>query len=174
MTVTVKDFVTAVKAEVESAFENRIQTVEDFNGFDRGKINTPAVLFHVERMIEGQDIGDGRVPLQCEVTAYCCLSLETGNVQTEVREFASELMSLIRRNRFGLGGDAADAENISAQPGPFQLGSKGFDSFEITWSQTIFTGENVWSGGTPVSEVWFGISPEVGQEHIDDYEQLVP
>lgn len=42
----------------------------------------------------------------------------------------------------------------------------------VTWEQTLRVGQSVWVGGQTPTEVWLGLSPEIGAAHINQYEQL--
>lgn len=173
MTQTITEFVDAIITAASDRFSGRVETFGDYDEFEQGRINTPAILLDVEALTEGVDDGDDRIPVTCRISAFCMLSLTTPKVKLETRQFAAEFMSLVRRNKFGLGRDVDHPENIEARPGPFQSGNQGYDSFEVSWDQTIFLGESVWdASGVPVTEIFVGYAPDIGIGHEPDYARL--
>ncbi|MCP3967050.1 MAG: hypothetical protein GY718_11985, partial [Lentisphaerae bacterium] len=48
----------------------------------------------------------------------------------------------------------------------------GYICWAVTWQQTVYVGEDIWSGGVMPSEVKFSFTPEVGVNNEADYESL--
>ncbi len=174
MSVDIESYLSAVVAAVKDHFGGRLAVVGGYDEIaDDGVIDSPAVLIGIEGFSEGSDRGDDRVPLKCQVSAQCILSVKTENVQVQVRAFAAEFLSVIRRNKFDFGVDVSFPEGLDARPGVLRPGDNGYDSFEVTWDQELYLGESVWDGsGVVPTEVWVSQNPEIGLAHEPDYENV--
>lgn len=138
-------------------------------------INTPAALVAVDMLEDGEDPGDDRDGIVCNVSIHCVLSTLTPNLDIELRNFAAEMMRSIKRNSFGgvCEGKAERPEGITAVPGRFEGGKNGYDSFVVSFTQTVFLGER-WTGvEISPQKVFFGRYPANGIDNISDYEQVV-
>ncbi len=98
----------------------------------------PAVWVEVERMNHIKDLGDGRDALQCNVIIYCVLAADTQELQPKLRNLSAEMMRFIKNETFGKCEAKTLAKQISAMPGRFKVGEKGFDSWVVSFTQTIF------------------------------------
>ena len=132
-------------------------------------INTPALLVELEKHSTGQDLGDERTAVKCEISIHCILGTGTPNLQQELRNFGVEVQRLLTdkgsliagREGFCLGGDAgveaSSPEDVNGMPGWWQKGgASGYDSWAVIFEQTVWIGESVWSpvllnGGGPVT-----------------------
>ena len=81
-------------------------------------------------------------------------------------------MDIIRHNHWGLGADVSHPENMSAQPAEFRPGKAGFESWAVSWDQTVYLGEVEQSESFLPDTVMAGNAPDVGFGHEDDYVQL--
>ncbi|MCP3967435.1 MAG: hypothetical protein GY750_14660 [Lentisphaerae bacterium] len=63
--------------------------------------------------------------------------------------------------------------NISAEAVDFSPDKAGYICWAVTWQQTVYIGEDVWSSDfiIPV-EIKFGYAPEVRTEYEDEYESV--
>jgi hypothetical protein len=160
----------AVKADF-AAYLPQLRTVS-VRRPDSGDIETPAILIDMEFGDIGEDVGDGRDPVRCRMTAHCVLSVETPQVEIEVREFAVAVARRVRRNKFGMGALVDFPEGVEVGPGEFRPGKKGFDSWCVSWEQTVYLGDDVWAGGTTPGRVFVGVAPFSGEPHIDKYVEV--
>lgn len=139
-------------------------------------INTPAALVDLEMMDVLVDQGDGKDGIQCNVSIHCVLGSATANLQQELRNFAAEMMRQVKNKPFGGVCEqlAARPEQITAMPGGFKKGKAGYDSWVVSFHQVVFLGEVIWDGEEiDPQKVFFGHAPNIGLDHIDDYEQVV-
>jgi hypothetical protein len=92
----------------------------------------------------------GRMALRCYFTLRCVLSTATYNLPLELSRLAAAASGLILRdpdsdeeqrrgNTWGLGAACDPPEGIEARPGGFLEGAHGWDSWTVTWEQTIYT-----------------------------------
>lgn len=147
-----------------------LKTVQSYEPFTRDTIETPSVLIEAVEMKPGKRTGDERLSVTVEFLAHCCLSIRTDRVELEIRNFAAKLMRVIEGNRWGLAEAVERPTRLSAMPGMFKPDDKGFESWVVSWEQTIHLG-NVWQDTEFMpQEVFIGLSPEIGAAHKDDYE----
>lgn len=167
----------AMVATITAHFDDRIQTVAAYNPAWDTPLNTPAVLLELENFSEGQDLADGRVPLRCRFTAHCVLSWETPSIQMEIRNFGAEFFQLLRRNRWGLEKDAiSNPDGADAGEGEFQPKQDkkpGFESWAVSWEQTVYVGADEWETAYPLpTAVFLGWSPEIGPDNVEKYVEI--
>ena len=130
---------------ITSALQTALPVLETVRAYGVGdSMNTPAALLELETVEEGEDDGSGRIPLRCTWTIHCILSHRTPKVEREVRDFATQVFGIVRRNRWGL--PTEYPEVLQCGPGEFQPGQEGYESWYVTWEQPFFAGEDVWTG----------------------------
>jgi hypothetical protein len=80
------------------------------------------------------------------------------------------VQQLVRFNRWGLGADVTVPEQLRGAPGAFRPGKDGYESWCITWEQTLYLGASVWAAdGVPPTDVFVGL--QAGADP-DNYEQV--
>ncbi len=112
-------------------------------------IKTPALLVEIEKTGQGHNLGDGRVAVYCELAAHCILGTATPKLQQELRNFGVEVQRLLTDLDFCLGKpvSAGMPEDVNGMPGWWQKGGAGgYDSWVVTFEQTVWIGESVWKG----------------------------
>ncbi|MCF1457749.1 MAG: hypothetical protein LPH21_09355 [Shewanella sp.] len=149
-----------------------LRTVKAYNSLKREQVNTPAVLIEAGEMKPGTRLTGGRLAVNVEFIAHCMLSVKTPNVELEIRNFAGKLMQHVAQNRWGLGESVEAPTELSAFPGSFKPDDHGYESWVVTWSQTVHLGE-VWQEADFLpAKVWLGEAPNIGAGHEDDYKEL--
>ena len=165
----------AIIADLTERYADRVYTIAAYdpfpekNGAERLPITTPALLLDVESIDEGEEDGTDRQPLRLTITLHCILSFRTSDTQLELREFAADVAARVRHNRWGLNAAVDHPQAINAQPGEFVPEQAGYDSWRVTWEQQVYVGVNIWAGGQLPEEIYLGIAPKIGPEHVDDY-----
>lgn len=102
---------------------------------------TPAVLVEVESMRLGELNGLGKTPVVLSVALHCVLGHTTPNVELEVRNFAAQVLNLLRNQYFDMPDGVEAPANLQALPGEFKPGKGGFESMVVTYEQTLYMGE---------------------------------
>ena len=156
----------AILDHFKDHFAQQVLTVEAYAP-DAQTWSTPALLLEMEHAQAGQDAGDGRHPLQCRMTLHCVLSLRTANVQMEIRLFATDVWTQVRHNTWRCHNVRMPVD-IAMGPGQFQPGQEGYESWYVTWEQTIDLGEALWQ----TDEVYQGKVFLRDQRAGDDYAPL--
>lgn len=164
-----------ILAAFAARYAGRVQTVAAYDPFapqdeaaeppgqERRALTTPALLLELSAIDPGPDDGTDRQPLRLTWTAHCVLSFLTHGLQTELREFAGDVLACVRHNRWGFARALRAPQALSAQPGEFRPGLAGYDSWVVTWEQDAYLGPDVWAGGLPPTEVWIGFAPLIGE-----------
>jgi hypothetical protein len=172
------DFHAAIAAAIATHFGDNINTTlwyqqaEDANG-QALPVTTPAVILEIESADEGEDAGDDRAPLLCHISAYCILGQQTSDLQIQTRSFAAQLFALVRKNKWGLGHDVSFPGGITLGPGKFDPEKTGYDSWFISWDQTLFLGADVWDSSAILpTEIWLHQAPEIGLPFENDYDRV--
>lgn len=172
----------AMVAVLSAAYRDKVNTVAAYDPFpdlddqERQPLTTPAILLELQSIGEGEADGTDRQALRLDLTAHCILSLRTEQVQLELREMATDVLNRIRHERWGLAGAVQQPTALAAQAGEFAPGLAGYDSWQVTWEQTIYVGPGMWlpAPGTvrPVA-IWLGQAPLIGTGHEADYDLIV-
>lgn len=155
----IHDYHTQLKQQLTAAFDSQLQTVEDYRISDT--LKTPAILIEMESMSVGTLNGEGKTPLNLNMALHCILGHSTENIELEVRDFAAQVLNLMR-NQYLEMPDIVDApQNLQAQPGELKPGKGGFDSFVVTYEQVLYVGEPAFDlSGVPAVEISFSVNDE--------------
>ena len=178
--LTVPSFHAAIKATIAAHFGANVNTVEWYEQGDEASgqpkpIKTPAIILEVESFSPGDDVGDGRTPLDCQITANCILGRSTPDLQIQTSNFAAQFLSNARNNKWGLARDASFPSSFTAGPGKFDPEKNGYESWFVSWDQTFYLGDSVWApSGIVPSTVYLGQSPLIGTGNEDQYIQVAP
>jgi hypothetical protein len=177
--VSIINFQNAVKNTLTTYFAGIVNTVIWYEQGENDKgqplpITTPAIILEIESADEGDDLGDNRAPFLAHLTAYCILGQQTQDLQTQVRTFAGQLFSKVRKNKWGLGINVSFPGGITMGPGKFDPEATGYESWFVSWDQTLWLDTSIWDTTEIIpTEVYWSWSPDIGIPHEDDYE-LVP
>lgn len=173
---TIRDFHEAIQAALLAKFGDDVNTVCWYQQAESSTgqplpIETPAIILEIESAEEGDDVGDDRIPMLCHITGYCILSQKTTDLQIELRNFASQLLGEVRKNKWSLGNDVSFPFSVTLGPGKFNPEVQGYDSWFVSWAQTLYIGESVWKPtGIIPTEIWWSWAPDIGIPHVDDYQ----
>lgn len=178
--LTLRALHTALVDDLRAHYLDRAQTIAAYDPFpaldgqDPQPLVTPAILIELEAIDPGEDDGTDRQPLRLTFVAHCVLSFRTAEPQLELREMAADVMAHCRHQRWGYPSAVREPEALSAQPGEFQPGLAGFDSWVVRWEQVVYVGTDLWAGGTAPTEVWYSFTPDIGAAHVGDYTLVEP
>jgi len=173
MSATLTDLHQAILAALRDQFTGRVDTIAHYAPLGSDPIDTPALLLELEEADEGDDIGDGRMPLRGRWAIHCVLSLHTPEVALSVREMAAEVMTLVRRNGWGMGPSIGRPKGLHMAPGDMRPGQAGYESWVVSWEQTLYLVASLWDGtGITPSKVFLGIAPDIGLGHEPDYVEV--
>ncbi len=167
-----------------SGQKNRLQTVDVYDPVKGCAVDSPAILLSVGNMsrLYHNQVWDrpDTSAITLDLSIHCILSNRTkgSGVQIEIRKFAAEVFRLVEINgidRWGLCSAAGDITSIDAQPSEFNPVKEGFESYEITWTQTFYLSYSNDDSVTPLPDTFTLFSskhPEVGEDYESEYQQL--
>lgn len=154
---------------------NQLDTVAEYDPFERKPVNSPGVLFSIENMaLEGRD-GTGRTGIILDCNLTCILSTRTPRVQVEIRQFAAELVRVVEQvglSHWGLGNACGTPGNVNCQPALYSPEKSGFESWAVTWSQTFYIGGPTVEPAPLPERLYASKAPDIGKPSKPDYQQL--
>lgn len=130
--------------ETVQAYLPDMQSTDPASGLT---INTPALLVEIEKTSQGQNLGDGRTAVECHLAIHCILGVATPSLQRALRNFGVEVQRLLTADGYCLGSvvKAGQPEDLTGMPGWWQKGGAGgYDSWVVTFDQTLWIGASVW------------------------------
>lgn len=172
------DFSEVHDAQV-AAFDQALVMVESDNikSFDQAsikeQIRDPILLIEAVEMEIDQDKkgSAGLIWVKVQYQAHCILSRSVPNVDVECLNFASLVLKTVNNNKWGLANVGAP-EQLTAFPGRYSNDPKGFDSWIVSWWQTVAINGS-WQLSRPAAdEVLISEAPNIGAAHVNDYEKL--
>ena len=174
---SLEEFHNAIQEVLAAFFAANVNTVawyeqgEDASGQPL-PVKTPAIILEIDSAEEGDDVGDDRAPLLCHLTAYCILGQQTADLQIQVRAFAAQLFAKVRKNKWGLGHAISFPGSITLGPGKFDPEITGYESWFVSWDQTLYLGEDIWdSSAIRPTEIWWNWAPAIGNDFSDSYQR---
>ena len=160
---------------LKQAFSHKVDTICAYSPLQKD-IKAPALLLALDNMNHGNETGDGRTAVDCQFSLCAILpvhGLPSDKVAIAIANFAAEALHQVRYNHWGLGSEVSHPQNLSAQPADFKPGKAGFESWVVSWEQTIYLGELEPDDGILPDTVMVGIDPEIGSDHENKYEQII-
>ena len=108
-------------------------------------LTTPALLLEWEDGRMGTADGNGGHQITYRLTLHCVLSLATASVGSEIRRMATQVMMLVNQNQQWRCQNVGRPERLEMGPGKIQAGEQGYDSWYVTWEQSITLGDAIWT-----------------------------
>ena len=161
----------SIRAGIEVQFPG---VFVDFYPRPGEKIKVPAILLELEDITVSNtdDMGTEQCPVTLNFNAYCVLSYKSGN-KIALRTMAAALLYFIRGERWGMPVSAADVSGVS--PDSLSGDNHEYEVMRVEFSHEAILGNDAWAGdGQLPTTVYLGASPDVGPDHLTDYEQIIP
>ena len=140
------------------------------------RIVAPSILVDFAAGDVSTDTGTGEIDIACQFGAYCIARLanDLHNRNQSAHALAQSAALLVANNRWGLT-KVHIPTGIKIKPINAALFIKNaLGVVAVSWTQTVRIGTSVWDGGTLPTEVWLGLSPEIGIPFVDKYQQVAP
>lgn len=165
---------TAIRDRIAEAFPS-FATVEFYRDDENENIQTPACILELEDFAPtDEDPGTGEICLSLRFVASLIFTRENGpDAPLQTRLAAAALSAFINKNRFG--GRVSPARIIAGSRDDFSpLLSGRLSIWRIEWVHAeSFFGDSVWQSDNLVPKVVFlGRAPNIGLDHIGDYEKI--
>ncbi|AMO55631.1 hypothetical protein GZ77_09145 [Endozoicomonas montiporae] len=175
MSLTLTKVHEAIVESLQEPFAQKVETLRVHSPLVKD-IKAPALLLALDHMNGGNETGDGRTAVECSFS-LCAILPEKGlpadKVSIAIANFAAEVLHQIRYNHWGLGSEVSHPHNLSAQPADFKPGKAGFESWVVSWEQTVYLGEPEPDDSLLPDTVMVGIDPDIGLDNENKYEQIV-
>lgn len=169
MATSLTFFHEAIIAQLKTAFAHKVSTIRVHSPLIK-TLNAPALLLALESMKYGEQRGDERTAIECDF-ALCGILASQGlppeQVAIAVANFGAEIMALLHLNRWGLGEDVNNPEQISGQPAEFKPGKGGYESWAVTWQQTVYVGAISEAKSFLPSRVWVGMNTNTEADYVE-------
>ncbi|AMO58114.1 hypothetical protein GZ77_20480 [Endozoicomonas montiporae] len=156
----------AITAEISDVLPG--VDVARYNTQDR-EVKAPAVRLDLSAMKPGVERGDGSFAAACEFVAWCSFAPSS----MEAPQTAARLLEAIHYNHWKLGAEVNHPTNLKAEPAEFRPGKAGFESWVVSWEQTVYLGEPEPDDSLLPDTVMVGIDPDIGLDNENKYEQIV-
>jgi hypothetical protein len=168
-----------IHAAQRTAFDQALQMValDNIQSFDQVNVNGPFKAPHLlleatEIEIDRQKKGSaGMIWVKVQYQAHCILPRSVKNTDIECLNFAAVVMKVVHQNQWGLA-HVGQPEEISAFPGRYSNEPAGFDSWIVSWWQSVSVGSSWTVNTTPAESVLISEAPKIGAAHKDNYEPL--
>ncbi|WP_067517847.1 hypothetical protein [Endozoicomonas ascidiicola] len=154
---------------------NQLDTVAEYDPFEKNPVNSPGVLFSIENMALDASDQTGRTGIILDCNLTCVLSIKTDRVQVQIRQFAAELVRLVEQkglSHWGLGNACTKPGNVNSQPALYSPEKSGFESWAVTWSQTFYIGGPTVEPMPLPERIYASKAPDIGTPAKPDYQQL--
>lgn len=162
----------AITDSIRQAFPS-LQTVDEYPD-DRRKVAVPAVLVELTELSAApdDDPGTGQLALEAQFEARYIIGFRGLAQARLIRSNAATLAHHIHRQRWGL--PIEPARVTACMPDEFSPELDQYHVWRVEWSQIVHIGANEWidNGITP-SEVYVGVQPYIGPDHVEEYQRIV-
>ena len=108
-------------------------------------LTTPALLLEWEDGRMGAADGHGGHQVIYRLTLHCVLSQATPQVGSEIRLMATQVLTLVNQSQQWRCQNVGLPERLEMGPGKMQAGEQGYDSWYVTWEQSITLGDAIWT-----------------------------
>lgn len=168
---TFEALLAAVVAHLEGAFP-AVPTVQLYPRL-RQKITSPALLVELADADGAADPGTGElaVTARLELRAVVDRAPTAPGQSPDLAALGlatSAALAVYAAGRFGLA--VGPAQHLRIEPDHFKPELATYAVWLVTWTHEVRLGADLWTGeGIIPTEVWAGLSPEIGLPHQDDY-----
>lgn len=133
-------------------------------------IRVPAVYIEIEELDPIGNPGDTRISVNARFEARCIVDPNGARSHHAARELAARVMGALQTIRRPV--PSHGHIRISrAGDDYFRPKMEGYLVWVVEWAVEIYLGELEPAGVTP-SEIYFGMTPAIGPNHVPDYERI--
>ena len=155
------------------------------NDIEIKDLPVPAVLVDLYEILPGEpddDLGTGQLPINLMMTAYVVIAATEDRANLNVRQYAMNVASVIHNAR-RFGSLVSDAEILSISPRPeVNDDNQTYIAWGVEWQHTTMLAEQQTDAlcddppvdAEQIDTVYLGHEPKTGEQHKDDYEQVIP
>ncbi|AYN26411.1 hypothetical protein D8682_04995 [Buttiauxella sp. 3AFRM03] len=140
----------------------------------RTQLKTPALYFSVDSWSRADSGTDQlHIDQDCSIWIVVDRSLDIDSPELCAREYAADISQLVEGRTFGL--DIEPAVFQSATMDNLDPGLKDYYVWRVSYGQEIPLGRDLHDfPRTPLKQVYVSSVPDIGLDHIDDYDPMFP
>jgi len=118
--------------------------------------------------------GTTQTAIDCDFTLSLIAAPEQDGAELALRALAAQTMHALNRTFRPLPGKAGHVRAVRADEGDFRPELDGYIVWAVEFSVELYIGEadTMAVPGLPPLEVYLGITPEIGPDHIADYDRI--
>lgn len=169
----------AIVADIKAQFTT-LQTVEFYRTEERkggyAGLPLPAVILDISEFDPDMEIDPGteQLAVHARFEAEIIFGFRTPNVKMAIRKFAAAFGAWLRLRRW-TGVRTGPAYVTSIARSDFNPELDQYEVWCVEWSQPVHLGDTVWTNdGSVPTQVFAGVSPDIGIGHEPDYTRVVP
>lgn len=168
--MTLTDMVDATVAKLRAAMPD-VPTIEgDPPPHSQRSIRVPAVYLEISELEPVSNPGDGRISVDARFEARCIVDPNGSRSHLAVRELASRVVRALQEIRRPVVGHG-HIRIERAGDEMFRPKMDGYEVWVVEYGIEVYLGELEPTGVTP-TEIYFGMTPATGPNHVPDYERI--
>jgi hypothetical protein len=168
--MTLTDIVDATVAKLRAAMPD-VPTIEgDPPPHSQRSIRVPAVYLEISELEPVSNPGDGRISVDARFDARCIVDPNGTRSHLAVRELASRVVRALQEIRRPVSGHG-HIRIERAGDEMFRPKMDGYEVWVVEYGVEVYLGELEPAGVTP-TEIYFGMTPAIGPNHVPDYERI--
>ena len=168
--MTLTDIVDATVVKLRAAIPD-VPTIEgDPPPQSQRAIRAPAVYLEISELEPVSNPGDGRISVDARFEARCIVDPNGSRSHLAVRELASRVVRALQEIRRPVAGHG-HIRIERAGDEMFRPKMDGYEVWVVEYGVEVYLGELEPAGVTP-TEVYFGMTPAIGPNHVPDYERI--
>lgn len=168
--MTLTDMVDATVAKLRAAMPD-VPTIEgDPPPHSQRSIRVPAVYLEISELEPVSNPGDGRISVDARFEARCIVDPNGSRSHLAVRELASRVVRALQEIRRPVAGHG-HIRIERAGDEMFRPKMDGYEVWVVEYGIEVYLGELEPAGVTP-TEIYFGMTPTIGPNHVPDYERI--
>lgn len=175
MNISIEEIHTRIENAIKAQFPD-LQVVE-FYREERDAVPTPACLLDMPEFEDApdDDPGTNQLAIRARFEAELLLGFRTTKAKLSARVLAAALAQFIHADLRRIVTSMGPPSAIHAHRSDFKPELDKYEVWHVEWWQVIYLGESIWTdeGLTPTN-VFVGVSPNIGTGHETDYEQVAP
>lgn len=133
-------------------------------------IRVPAVYIEISELEPVSNPGDGRISVDARFEARCIVDPNGSRSHLAVRELASRVVRALQEIRRPVAGHG-HIRIERAGDEMFRPKMDGYEVWVVEYGVEVYLGELEPEGVTP-TEIYFGMTPAIGPNHVPDYERI--
>ena len=164
----------AIKAKLRLAFTTQAVPTIDYHARLKQKFVAPAIFFELTGIDGNPETQTEQFDGVFKFSAFCVIPYNATNAILAARALACQLVTKVQGNRWNV--PIGRARVVRMEPELFEGDVPPYEMVRVDWEQEGLLGASVFNedGAIPPTEVWLGLEPDVGPEHVDDYVQVIP